>query len=420
MVTRIPKITHAEFLQSTPVFGQTYLLNSAPLFTAILCVFLLSGPLKLILAAFSIQTPLDLTLFSAIALVPFLIVGNKLCNKELGALSLLVVFMTYYTARSLSENSGLYAQEKLLYSFLNLFTVSVILRQRSFHIKTALWVFSAIGGLFFILVLWSVRISFLEGFNSVLPVANATEVLSEFRGGYLTCALIITIASFLYQQSFPNRSFTLNRVVVGVGCFLIGARGPLVFFIVVLILMFLRQSFQSTRKSALKYTVNGLVMVGMLLLLLLTFQEDNKILELIMPSVQRFSNLTSFTGESIDVRVDQLNFVYEQALFFENVLLGHGTGSFGVLYAQADTRMYPHNFLAEVFFETGLIGLFMLVLFLFLCFGGGPGKNYFWWIALLIFLNAMKTYAFEDLRLLFAFLTLTLLSRPVTTSHERL
>jgi hypothetical protein len=80
------------------------------LFTGLLSIFLLSGPIKLTLNAFGVNTPVEFTLLSTISLLPFMIIGKRLTVRETFVLSLFSVFMFYYVIRSLTEYSGLYAK----------------------------------------------------------------------------------------------------------------------------------------------------------------------------------------------------------------------------------------------------------------------------------------------------------------------
>lgn len=386
--------------------------SAGRLFTGLLSIFLLSGPLKLTLNAFGLVSPVDVTLLSAICLLPFIVLGKRLKVRETTVLSFFSVFMFYYVVRSLSEHSGLYAQEKLFYSFLNLFALLAVIRGGTLHIRTAFWVFTVIGIAFFLLVLMSVRFGFLETIVSLLPVDNPSEVLAGFRAGYLTSALILTIAALLLKIAYPSKRLFTVSIVVAFLCFLIGARGPMVFFVLVLLLLALFNARKASGKMTWPRFVGGSIVVAVIILLSGALDGIGDVGKVIAPSIQRFSNLSNFTGQSIDIRVDQLRFVLTSAHSYMDVLIGHGVGSFGVLYANMDVRMYPHNFLAELFFETGVIGLALMACILFACIKGSVGRNWMFWVVLLIFLNAMKTYAFEDLRLLFAFAALTLISRP--------
>jgi hypothetical protein len=390
------------------------------LFTGLLSIFLLSGPIKLTLNAFGVNTPVEFTLLSTISLLPFMIIGKRLTVRETFVLSLFSVFMFYYVIRSLTEYSGLYAQEKLLNSFLNLFALFAVIRGGRFHFRTAFWVFIVVGLSFLVLVLMSLRFGFLEMIISLLPVDNPSEVLAEFRAGYLTCALILTVSALLLRVAYPSRQLFPVSIVVGFLCFLIGARGPMIFFLLVLLFIALHNARRLSHKGIWTYLTNGSMLLIVVLLLSDLVEGIGDSGTILDPSIKRFSNLSNFTGESIDVRVDQLRFVFISAYSYLDVLIGHGVGSFGILYANMDVRMYPHNFLAELFFETGLIGLILMVCMLLLCVKGSIGRNWMFWIVLLIFLNAMKTYAFEDLRLLFAFAALTLISRPALNVEEQL
>lgn len=58
-------------------------------------------------------------------------------------------------------------------------------------------------------------------------------------------------------------------------------------------------------------------------------------------------------------RMDLIDFVL--AFHPQNIWLGAGIGSFGVLYLNVDKIIYPHNIFLEVYFEWGIIGLVLFV-----------------------------------------------------------
>ncbi|OEU70794.1 MAG: hypothetical protein BA863_01370 [Desulfovibrio sp. S3730MH75] len=45
-------------------------------------------------------------------------------------------------------------------------------------------------------------------------------------------------------------------------------------------------------------------------------------------------------------------------------LFGAGTGNFGFFYSHADQRMYPHNIIAEILYENGMVGAALLTIIL--------------------------------------------------------
>jgi O-antigen ligase len=52
----------------------------------------------------------------------------------------------------------------------------------------------------------------------------------------------------------------------------------------------------------------------------------------------------------------------------ERLVLGHGTGAWAVNWGGIDEIQYPHNIVLEVLYEEGLVGLFVLLLFLWIIF----------------------------------------------------
>ncbi len=105
---------------------------------------------------------------------------------------------------------------------------------------------------------------------------------------------------------------------------------------------------------------------------------------------------------------------YSRKMIFESgvfhFFLGHGIGSFGILFAGNDTRLYPHNMFIEAWFELGLIGVSLLMFFFAVTmFTIIKNKNSLLLLPMgIVFLDAMKSFSLPDLRILFSMLAIAL------------
>lgn len=130
-------------------------------------------------------------------------------------------------------------------------------------------------------------------------------------------------------------------------------------------------------------------------------------------------------GASAVGRVD----FYQAAVEYwtDSPLVGHGTGSFPVMYGLGDVRGYPHNLFLEVLVEQGLVGVSLLLILLVTPFMG-LGRNWASWfgdpqsvVVLLIFvvvlLNAQVSGDLTDNRPLF--MAVGLLAGSVRTATRR-
>jgi len=90
-------------------------------------------------------------------------------------------------------------------------------------------------------------------------------------------------------------------------------------------------------------------------------------------------------------------------------LFGYGIGSFGEVAKGTDIRLYPHNMILEVWFELGLVGLLLLLAWVFFIIWkmrSMPSRFISYWVLFYVFLNLMKSSSLIDIRTEFAFLGL--------------
>ncbi|BDA59923.1 hypothetical protein NUITMVS1_13860 [Shewanella xiamenensis] len=111
-------------------------------------------------------------------------------------------------------------------------------------------------------------------------------------------------------------------------------------------------------------------------------------------------------GESVETRF----FLFEQALsmFNENIFLGGGFGSFGMYVFGEDVKLYPHNLILELASETGLLGALIFILFVLNLLIKNWNNQLFICVFVFSFLNLMKSYSFQDLRLFFGMLSIAM------------
>jgi O-antigen ligase len=71
-------------------------------------------------------------------------------------------------------------------------------------------------------------------------------------------------------------------------------------------------------------------------------------------------------GQAMEARSGLFGWVIENS--FNSPVWGNGTGSFAMDHGQVDERLYPHNMFLELFYENGIVGLALLLIFLWLVF----------------------------------------------------
>jgi len=229
------------------------------------------------------------------------------------------------------------------------------------------------------------------------------EAFLDIRNAYLVLGLQIGI---LFLMLYYYRHHKLLQVIVIVLLFASSARGSLLFTLVTATLIFVLRLINIKRiyltLNKKKIIVKSILALSILSIIL---YFSDSILPLFESSIKRFSRLASGFDDSSARRIEMMNFAITQPfsnLF--NSIFGNGFGSFGVLYENADKRLYPHNLILEAFFELGIIGVLLFIsLILAIVKNFFYKKSIFIFLFILVLLNAMKSNTITDLWMFFSF-----------------
>ena len=84
---------------------------------------------------------------------------------------------------------------------------------------------------------------------------------------------------------------------------------------------------------------------------------------------------------------------------------GYGVGSFGFEYNHIDEKDYPHNLFLEVWFELGIIPLFLIILFFYAIYKHTLSVKCYWCMAIYFyfFFNILKSSSLVDIRMMLGF-----------------
>lgn len=234
--------------------------------------------------------------------------------------------------------------------------------------------------------------------------------LKIIHGGYLTIGYIIGIALviLLYKNIYKKEYRILLFMFLFIALLTTGARGPLIFFI--LILMFYIYSNKTILlKINFKIFLIILVSFAIVIPFLMNKYDFSDLFE------RTFNRLTALEVAKKDSaandRLKRISFVISK-INTKHIVQGYGFGSFGIEYTGYDIRTYPHNLILEILFELGLMGLSIYLMYIFLIIK----KIYYHRDALAIalfsylFLNSLKSLSLTDSRIMFAFFTIILMS----------
>lgn len=366
-----------------------------------LALLLLSGTLKPFIYAYI--GAVDIVLICSIMAV-FDILYSKIIitKKSFNSIVLVLIFSCCIFFSIIYSNSQDYVFTKLLgYSLSVIFFVYTFCLRKfdeKIFIKTYLWVLVPLT-LFFIRM------------KSQLWTESSSEVFMELRSNYLgigyNLGVLIIVLSY-YKKSLWLQAFCLILLFAST------ARGPFLFTLIVLFLM----KFGGVKlllKNIHKYIQYLFFAVIASIIIVMGF--GNQLGKYFDSAIGRFENIT-LKDQSLASRSNMMEFAVNEPFNSVNsLLIGEGFGSFGINYFGEDIRAYPHNVLAEVFYELGLVGLIIIVLLLVLVFYEAiKNKSIFSFLLLFTILNALKSYGLADSWILFAMLGLVINTKRIFKS----
>jgi len=375
-------------------------------------IFVFSGLLKSVFGFYDIFLPLDFTILSFLCLITSVFFNlndvKLILNTKNGSSILFIFLFTCIVILSLVYSpSPSYKIEKTLQFQTNFIILILPLFIINFDYKIFIKCSILINVL---LVLWYFNIDL----NSSKLIRNTFQfnVYAQF---YLPIATLTGI-NFLYLY-FSKSIFklkTLLTLFLFGSLFLLRARGPLIFTLLILLLNFLLNF--SLKNIKLKFKKLYLLYIPLIGFIFLIFHK--KITYLMSNSLYRLSLLfdglssNKTMGASVEHRMsnisDSINLIFDNGL---NFLFGYGFGSYGILTLGKDVRSYPHNVLLEVWVELGFVGVVVFLLFIGNIFIlSKKSFSFSFFVMLFIFLNMMKSSSISDMRIYFAFMSMMIIT----------
>ncbi len=404
----------------------------------IFALFYLSGPLKSFFDFYQINFPVDFTIITAFFLLLSLIFQYRkdkislVYNRtNLYAFVFLIVFYIWVAITLFYTPSEHYAYVKTFNFIPNILAFAFPLISNKFKIDKFIRIITvslAVLSLFFIVLFFKY---YVQGVRS--------ELYDSIGGLYLVCATLLGINAVviacakkrIFKNLYVNVFFALFSIAL---MFVLGARGPLLFALAVLIVFYAWKLIQffvlgKLKKDSYKVVLAFLGFIVIAVAIFLVF--NNEIVYLVKRALMRLNLLVpaksgADMGNSVNIRVNQLDLSFQ--LIFEDInsfIFGHGVGSFGILEKGYDHRSYPHNIFLEIMVELGFVGLLAFILFLVQVFRkNSKGIKYIGVLVLFyLLLNSMKSSSFIDIRAYFAIFGLYMLKsnaddEPILDSHN--
>lgn len=362
-------------------------------------LFLVSGAIKFLFVYVDFPIDITLVLFFLISLdiIKNFSLGIKRLHSKGIFFIIIFLLLILISIISLSYSASLkYKYIKVLSFFISftgfLYPLFIIEFKINFFFKVLLYTIIPATIIFI-----AAKQIHWYGINSGFEYETRLKA-SQIQGSYLALSDYLAISSIymVYKRKYLY-CFALLLLI-----FSLGAKGSLIFTIIILIIW--KRNKIVAFKIPRKY-LNKIVYTLILVFLSLAFFAD-KLFSLFKLGFHRFSEFLMPTidkGPNVFSRLELYEFAVTGIFSnFSSFLFGNGIGSFGILFKKEDVILYPHNIFLEAWFELGIIGLLLTLIFLILPLLLKDHKNVLIKLcAIYIFLIYLKTGSFDGARVLF-------------------
>ncbi len=379
-----------------------------------LVIYLTSGTIKSFINFLDIQLPVDFTLLVAIAILVLVLKKNYKLHARFSQyypMFAILVFYLWILFSLFYTSSKIYSFNKTLLFATNLIPIIVISIIDRFDIRLFFKYFIAFSIIYYIayLPLLLTDLKYLTLLNQNIEEYAGSLYLTI--GETLGASLVIISSNKEIFKSSRTRALVILMSIIGL--LQIGARGPILFSFIVLLIQFIYKKIKENKifvinKSNIRYLI--IIIVSFFLLYFLvpsfhaTIARTTYRLQLIIAGL---SNSGSY-GASIDARIRMYGDSERilQRLGWQTII-GSGIGSYGIEAYGIDYRAYPHNVFLEIFVELGAIGLILFIVFLAITLIiGKKDRSSMQYVLIYMFLNILKSSSLVDIRLLFILIML--------------
>lgn len=350
----------------------------------------LSGMLKLFLDSYFLEFNWTGMMMGIVALdIIYCLLWRNRSFKSISQSPFLNLLLFYcFIIFSLVYSPSLsYKFEKVLYFLPNILYFVYPFFIRNFNIRKFIWVYG--------FVLIPISIYFI--YNLTIGAGQADLIFKEeIKYHYLQIAIHLGILILLLDYYGHVRWLKILCIILLLAT---SARGPFLFLILTLFLYKI-SSYHFLRLSARKWSS---YIISLVIGILFLIYYENLVLEALSRSQERFISVLGGYDNSLELRWQMYKYSFFQPFYnFSETIIGHGIGSFGIIYHDIDIKAYPHNIFLEIFFELGVIGLAIFSIALLRTFQyGRMSENVFKVIFLFLFFNALKSSSLVDLWVFF-------------------
>ena len=379
-------------------------------------IFVFSGFLKLPLKILFPWFPIDITLLSGSIMVVFMVLKVYSNRKNLTIdkskiinVSLLLIFYVWMIATLVYTRSPKYSLIKTMY-FSTVFIAFVFPHFYKIDLKKFI---APLYILLPVLSIWN-----LNGLTNILLGESSEQGIA---GYYLVLGtnigLLIVIIFFFGKDIISTRLKYIFVMILYTLLLMTGSRGPILFCSILIFpgyIYYFIKEFLNIKSKRVNFVVLG-VNILVLSLLIIVINRVIKIEQydrLLTRTSDRFDLLIlSFTNDGYDQTGRTILAKRASNHIFDNIsnnIFGYGIGSFGIIDKGHDFRDYPHNILLEIYFELGLIGIVLFLIFIISILNKRDHMSKYYYpllfVSLYMFLNSLKSSGLSDQRIMFAFL----------------
>jgi O-antigen ligase len=374
--------------------------------------FIYSGSLKWVTIF-----PFDATIFFAIPLFLTIIVHLQVSDKPIykPKLILIVSFISLFVwilITCLYTVSEEYYKDKLLRTLLIYlaFFFPIIYFKDYSYFKDFI---NSISAFATIVILMLTGVIIIYGNLEIL--FYATELESLNIPDYLIISEILG-AFILLNHSRNGKLILLLKLIALFYMIMLGGRGPIIFLAIIYIFYYLFRTKLTFQKIILVVIIPFLFISSLSL-----FQEWE------FSKIMFYRVSTLIEGDAFESRGELIQI--STAIIKEKFLFGTGYGGFGMAAFGSDFRAYPHNIILEIFVETGIVGLLLILFFVVYFFARifvrlNNNKQDvctldFSLCFIYLFLNAMKSSSFVDVRNLFGLMGIVIAYYAIEYKFKR-
>jgi hypothetical protein len=297
----------------------------------------------------SLLSPIVMTSFSSVLYIVLVFLVKPRLNF-VPELWVLIFFFVILFLGLIYTNATGYGLDKItiLYAWILVFYFYGYILVNNFNVFLTASLFTGFLFLFFLFQKFGDPISFFNSMQGETVRLGEAGLNPIWVARYLGFLFLLAI----FYMHNNKRNIIIYAYLTCLFLYMItsGSKGPIVSLIGGCAVYFADSKLASNIKSLVIFLVIAALLIALL------------------NSIDFFTSqffISRFSGKSTSGQ--EREELIEQAIKFRTIpsfFFGNGTGNFGFFMLKSDTRLYPHNIIAELYYENGVVGV-SIVAFMF-------------------------------------------------------